>query len=117
MAVFRFVTGACSNLDRGKRLDLLKEALPDRGVIGRDRSVEFRHRVMRVGQHVEELLDLALEVSGANIGQQLVNDGVERLAIRISCDANFRQLLDSLFGVIWVTPHIQHPRCEYLRDR
>ena len=29
---------------------------------------------------------------------------------------NFRQLLDSLFGVIWVTPHINHPRCDYLRQ-
>ena len=28
---------------------------------------------------------------------------------------NFRQLLDALFGVIWITPHINHPRCEYLR--
>jgi hypothetical protein len=29
--------------------------------------------------------------------------------------ANFRQLLDTLEGVIWITPHIEHPRCEYLR--
>ena len=29
---------------------------------------------------------------------------------------NFRYLLDALFGVIWITPHIQHPRCEYLRQ-
>lgn len=29
---------------------------------------------------------------------------------------NFRQLLDSLFGVIWITPHISHPRCDYLRQ-
>ncbi|HWM86626.1 MAG TPA: 3D domain-containing protein [Kofleriaceae bacterium] len=28
---------------------------------------------------------------------------------------NFRELLHTLFGVIWVTPHIEHPRCEYLR--
>ncbi|HTE54536.1 MAG TPA: 3D domain-containing protein [Kofleriaceae bacterium] len=28
---------------------------------------------------------------------------------------NFRLLLDSLSGVIWVTPHIENPRCAYLR--
>jgi len=29
---------------------------------------------------------------------------------------NFRFLLDELLGVSWVTPHIEAPRCEYLRD-
>lgn len=28
---------------------------------------------------------------------------------------NCRTLLDALSGVIWVTPHIEHPRCAYLR--
>ena len=30
--------------------------------------------------------------------------------------ANFRFLLQELWGVIWITPHIESPRCEYLRD-
>jgi hypothetical protein len=30
--------------------------------------------------------------------------------------SNFRFLLQELWGVNWVTPHIQAPRCEYLRD-
>ncbi len=30
---------------------------------------------------------------------------------------NFRTLLSRLWGVIWVTPHIEAPRCEYMRDR
>jgi len=30
--------------------------------------------------------------------------------------ANFRFLLDELWGVIWITPQIEDPRCEYLRD-
>jgi len=30
--------------------------------------------------------------------------------------ANFRFLLDELWGKDWVTPHIEDPRCEYLRD-
>jgi len=30
---------------------------------------------------------------------------------------NFRFLLEELANVSWVTPHIQAPRCEYLRDR
>jgi 3D (Asp-Asp-Asp) domain-containing protein len=30
--------------------------------------------------------------------------------------ANFRFLLDQLWGVIWITPQIEDPRCEYLRD-
>jgi 3D (Asp-Asp-Asp) domain-containing protein len=30
--------------------------------------------------------------------------------------ANFRYLLDQLLNVTWVTPHIESPRCEYLRD-
>lgn len=29
---------------------------------------------------------------------------------------NFRFLLDQLLNVTWITPHIQAPRCEYLRD-
>ena len=29
---------------------------------------------------------------------------------------NFRFLLDELESVTWITPHIQSPRCEYLRD-
>lgn len=28
---------------------------------------------------------------------------------------NFRTLLDRLAGVTWITPHIEEPRCEYLR--
>jgi 3D (Asp-Asp-Asp) domain-containing protein len=30
--------------------------------------------------------------------------------------SNFRFLLRELWGVIWITPHIEHPRCQYLRD-
>ena len=29
---------------------------------------------------------------------------------------NFRSILDQLLNVTWITPHIQSPRCEYLRD-
>lgn len=29
---------------------------------------------------------------------------------------NFRYLLDQLLNVTWVTPHIESPRCEYMRD-
>jgi 3D (Asp-Asp-Asp) domain-containing protein len=29
---------------------------------------------------------------------------------------NFRFLLTELWGVIWITPHIETPRCEYLRQ-
>jgi 3D domain-containing protein len=29
---------------------------------------------------------------------------------------NFRMLLEELLGVSWITPHIQAPRCQYLRD-
>ena len=29
---------------------------------------------------------------------------------------NFRDVLTQLNGKIWVTPHIEAPRCEYLRD-
>ena len=30
---------------------------------------------------------------------------------------NFRFLLDELWGITWITPHIEAPRCQYLRDR
>jgi 3D (Asp-Asp-Asp) domain-containing protein len=30
---------------------------------------------------------------------------------------NFRYLLGELWGVIWITPHIEVPRCAYLRSR
>jgi 3D (Asp-Asp-Asp) domain-containing protein len=29
---------------------------------------------------------------------------------------NFRNLLDGLLGVTWITPHVEAPRCQYLRD-
>ena len=29
---------------------------------------------------------------------------------------NFRFLLDQLLGPSWITPHVEAPRCEYLRD-
>jgi 3D (Asp-Asp-Asp) domain-containing protein len=29
---------------------------------------------------------------------------------------NFRFLLQELWGVNWITPQLEHPRCEYLRD-
>ena len=29
---------------------------------------------------------------------------------------NFRFLLDQLLNVTWITPHIEAPRCEYMRD-
>ena len=29
---------------------------------------------------------------------------------------NFRFLLDQLLGVSWITPHVEAPRCEYLRE-
>jgi 3D (Asp-Asp-Asp) domain-containing protein len=29
---------------------------------------------------------------------------------------NFRSLLDELLGVTWITPHVEAPRCQYLRD-
>jgi 3D (Asp-Asp-Asp) domain-containing protein len=29
---------------------------------------------------------------------------------------NFRFLLTELWGVNWITPQLEHPRCEYLRD-
>jgi len=31
--------------------------------------------------------------------------------------ANFRFLLRQLWGVIWITPHIEDPRCDFLRER
>jgi 3D (Asp-Asp-Asp) domain-containing protein len=30
---------------------------------------------------------------------------------------NFRMLLDELLGVSWITPEVESPRCDYLRDR
>jgi len=30
---------------------------------------------------------------------------------------NFRVLLDELLGVSWITPEVEAPRCDYLRDR
>jgi len=30
---------------------------------------------------------------------------------------NFRMLLDGLLGVTWITPEVEAPRCDYLRDR
>lgn len=29
---------------------------------------------------------------------------------------NWRAILTNLYGELWITPQIEHPRCEYLRD-
>jgi hypothetical protein len=29
---------------------------------------------------------------------------------------NFRSLIDELWGVTWIAPHVEAPRCHYLRD-
>lgn len=30
---------------------------------------------------------------------------------------NFRYMLQELWAVIWITPHIESPRCDYMRDK
>jgi len=87
------------------------------------KSVAVDPRVIRLGEplYVPEFDGLVLPDGSIHDGCVRADDtggGIKKrkMDFFVVTYGNFRFLLDELLGVSWVTPHIQEPRCEYLRD-
>ena len=86
-------------------------------------SVAIDPRLIPIGEplYVPELDGLALPDGGVHDGCVRADDtggGIKKrkMDFFVVSYANFRFLLAQLWGVIWITPHIEDPRCEFLRE-
>jgi len=87
------------------------------------KSVAVDPRVIRLGEplYIPELDGIALPDGSIHDGCVRADDtggGIKgrKMDFFVVTYGNFRSLLDELLGVSWITPHVQAPRCEYLRD-
>jgi 3D (Asp-Asp-Asp) domain-containing protein len=87
------------------------------------KSVAVDPRFIAIGEpfYVPEFDGMVLPDGGRHDGCVRADDtggGIKKkkMDFFVVTYANFRFLLDQLWGVIWITPHIEAPRCEYLRD-
>lgn len=87
------------------------------------KSVAVDPRVVRLGEplYIPEFDGLALPDGSIHDGCVRADDtggGIKRrkLDFFVVTYGNFRSLLDALLGVTWITPHVEAPRCQYLRD-
>jgi 3D domain len=87
------------------------------------KSVAVDPRVVPIGEplYVPEFDGLVLPDGSIHDGCVRADDtggGIKRrkLDFFVVTYGNFRYLLDELENVTWITPQIQAPRCEYLRD-
>ena len=86
------------------------------------KSIAVDPRLIRLGEPV-----YLPELDGIRLPDGSIHDGCVRaddtggaikkrhLDFFVVTFENYRTLIDALFGVGWVTPHIEAPRCEYLR--
>lgn len=86
------------------------------------KSVAVDQRVIKLGEPL-----YLPELDGVPLPDGSIHDGCVRAddvggAIKkremdffVVTFANYRAVLDQLLGVGWVTPHVEAPRCEYLR--
>lgn len=88
------------------------------------KSVAVDPRVVPLGEplYIPELDGLALPDGSIHDGCVRADDtggGIKgrKLDFFVVTYGNFRTLLDELLGVTWITPHVEAPRCDYLRDR
>jgi 3D (Asp-Asp-Asp) domain-containing protein len=88
------------------------------------KSVAVDPKVVPIGEpiYIPELDGLALPDGTVHDGCVRGDDtggGIKKrkMDFFVVSYANFRFLLDGLWGVDWMTPHIESPRCEYMRDR
>ena len=88
------------------------------------KSVAVDPRVVRLGEplYIPEFDGLALPDGSIHDGCVRADDtggGIKgkKLDFFVVTYGNFRGLLDELLGVTWITPHVEAPRCDYLRDR
>ena len=87
------------------------------------KSVAVDPRVIKIGEplYVPEFDGLLLPDGSIHDGCVRADDtggGIKKrkMDFFVVTYGNFRFLLDQLLGVSWITPHIEAPRCEYMRD-
>jgi hypothetical protein len=87
------------------------------------KSVAVDPRVIRLGEtlYFPELDGIRLPDGSIHDGCVRADDtggGIKRrkMDFFVVTYGNFRFLLDELANVTWITPHIEAPRCEYMRD-
>jgi 3D (Asp-Asp-Asp) domain-containing protein len=87
------------------------------------KSVAIDPRLLQIGEpiYVPEFDGLVLPDGSIHDGCVRADDtggGIKKrkMDFFVVTYGNFRFLLDQLQGVTWITPHIEAPRCEYLRD-
>jgi 3D (Asp-Asp-Asp) domain-containing protein len=87
------------------------------------KSVAVDPRLVPIGEplYIPELDGLVLPDGSIHDGCVRADDtggGIKRrkMDFFVVTYGNFRFLLDELANVTWMTPHVQAPRCQYLRD-
>jgi hypothetical protein len=87
------------------------------------KSVAVDPRVIQIGEplYIPEFDGLTLPDGSIHDGCVRADDtggGIKKrkMDFFVVTYGNFRFLLDQLLGVSWITPHVESPRCEYLRD-
>ena len=87
------------------------------------KSVAVDPRVIRLGEplYIPEFDGIPLPDGSIHDGCVRADDtggGIKgrKMDFFVVTYGNFRSLLDELLGVSWITPHVEAPRCEYLRD-
>jgi hypothetical protein len=87
------------------------------------KSVAVDPRVVRIGEplYIPEFDGLVMPDGTVHDGCVRADDTGGNIKRRkmdffVVTYENFRTLLAELKGVIWITPHIEHPRCDYLRQ-
>ena len=87
------------------------------------KSVAVDPRVIAIGEplYIPEFDGLQLPDGSIHDGCVRADDtggGIKKrkMDFFVVTYGNFRFLLDQLLNVSWITPHIEAPRCEYMRD-
>jgi 3D (Asp-Asp-Asp) domain-containing protein len=87
------------------------------------KSVAVDPRVIRLGEpiYIPEFDGIILPDGSIHDGCVRADDtggGIKgrKMDFFVVTYGNFRSLLDELLGVTWITPHVEAPRCQYLRD-
>lgn len=87
------------------------------------KSVAVDPRVIAIGEplYIPELDGIELPDGSIHDGCVRAEDtggGIKgrKMDFFVVTYGNFRLLLEQLLNVSWITPHIEAPRCEYLRD-
>jgi 3D (Asp-Asp-Asp) domain-containing protein len=88
------------------------------------KSVAVDPRVIHLGEplYIPEFDGLALPDGSIHDGCVRADDvggGIKgrKMDFFVVTYDNSRGLFDELLGVAWITPHVEAPRCDYLRDR